>query len=235
MTAWRRVIELSICDADLTKLTSIARARTEPASRVERARILLGYREDPSFFAVAREPWDCIIRRFSGVLSGPWPTARSSRSTTVRGRAKSPRSPPRPKPGWCRWPAGRRRTWVIPTSRGRPGCWPGTPVSMGQRRATPASTSWSSKILDEQEVKPHKVRHYLECCDPDEGFFSKLARSMLRHIGVASKQELKDRIMAAMDGSTSIPSSILGPISVIKLHDDDSNHENAEQSVSSRY
>jgi hypothetical protein len=29
--------------------------------------------------------------------------------------------------------------------------------------------------------------------------FSKLARSVLRHIRVASKQELKDRIMAAMD------------------------------------
>jgi hypothetical protein len=28
--------------------------RTEPASRVERARILLAYREDPSFFAVGR-------------------------------------------------------------------------------------------------------------------------------------------------------------------------------------
>jgi transposase len=32
-----------------------------------------------------------------------------------------------------------------------------------------------------------------------EGFFSKLARSVLRHIRVASKQELKDRIMAAME------------------------------------
>ena len=32
-----------------------------------------------------------------------------------------------------------------------------------------------------------------------EGFFSKLARSVLRHIRVASKQELKDRLMAAMD------------------------------------
>jgi hypothetical protein len=31
------------------------------------------------------------------------------------------------------------------------------------------------------------------------GFFSKLARSVLRHIRVASKQELKQRIMAAMD------------------------------------
>ncbi len=32
-----------------------------------------------------------------------------------------------------------------------------------------------------------------------EGFFSKLARSVLRHIRVASKQELKERIMAAID------------------------------------
>ena len=32
-----------------------------------------------------------------------------------------------------------------------------------------------------------------------EGFFSKLARSVLRHIRVASKQELKERLMAAID------------------------------------
>lgn len=32
-----------------------------------------------------------------------------------------------------------------------------------------------------------------------EGFFSKLARSVLRHIRVASKQELKERIMTAID------------------------------------
>jgi transposase len=32
-----------------------------------------------------------------------------------------------------------------------------------------------------------------------EGFFSKLARSILRHIRVSSKQELKDRLMAAID------------------------------------
>jgi hypothetical protein len=32
-----------------------------------------------------------------------------------------------------------------------------------------------------------------------EGFFSKLARSILRHIRVASEQELRDRLMAAAD------------------------------------
>src|SRR6267142_5578065 len=52
MTAWRQAIELSIGDGDLARLVSITRSRTEPASRVERARVLLAYREDPSFFAV---------------------------------------------------------------------------------------------------------------------------------------------------------------------------------------
>jgi len=54
MTARRRAIELSIGGEDLARLLSIARSRTEPASRVERARMLLAYREDPSFFAVGR-------------------------------------------------------------------------------------------------------------------------------------------------------------------------------------
>ena len=54
MAAWRRAIELSLGDEDTAKLKSIAQSRTEPASRVERARILLAYREDPSFFAVGR-------------------------------------------------------------------------------------------------------------------------------------------------------------------------------------
>ena len=54
MTAWRQVLELTIDDEDLSRLTVIARSRTEPASRVERARMLLAYRDDPSFFAVGR-------------------------------------------------------------------------------------------------------------------------------------------------------------------------------------
>jgi hypothetical protein len=41
MAAWRRAIEMSLGDEDWAKLRSIARSRTEPASRVERAGILL--------------------------------------------------------------------------------------------------------------------------------------------------------------------------------------------------
>jgi transposase len=54
MAAPRLVVELSIGKEDVTQLMAIARSRTEPASWVERARILLAYRDDPSFFAVGR-------------------------------------------------------------------------------------------------------------------------------------------------------------------------------------
>ena len=52
MAAPRRVIELAIGADDLSRLEVIARSRTEPASRVERARILLAYRSEPSSTAV---------------------------------------------------------------------------------------------------------------------------------------------------------------------------------------
>src|SRR6516162_4434769 len=55
MTAWRQAIELAIGEKDLAELRAIARSRTEPVSRVERARMLLAYREDRSFFAVAQD------------------------------------------------------------------------------------------------------------------------------------------------------------------------------------
>jgi hypothetical protein len=45
-----------------------------------------------------------------------------------------------------------------------------------------------------------------------EGFFSKLARSILRHIRVSSKQELKDRLMAAVGQFNDDPVVTPGPI-----------------------
>ena len=54
MAGRRRAIELAMGEEDLAALRAIAGSRTEPASRVERARMLLAYREDPSFFAVGR-------------------------------------------------------------------------------------------------------------------------------------------------------------------------------------
>src|SRR5664279_4025204 len=52
MAAPRRVIEIAIEEEDLASLEMIARSRTEAACRVERARILLAYRADPSTYVV---------------------------------------------------------------------------------------------------------------------------------------------------------------------------------------
>ena len=54
MAAPRRVVDVSIGRKELAQLRSIARSRSEAAGRVERARMLLAYREDPSFFSVGR-------------------------------------------------------------------------------------------------------------------------------------------------------------------------------------
>ena len=54
MSAWRQVIELAMEEDDLARLASIVRSRSESAGRVARARMLLAYRDDPSFFAVGR-------------------------------------------------------------------------------------------------------------------------------------------------------------------------------------
>ena len=54
MAALRQVIEISISETQLIELEAIARSRTEWACRVERARILLAYRADPSTYAVGR-------------------------------------------------------------------------------------------------------------------------------------------------------------------------------------
>jgi len=75
MTARRRVVQLAMTDEDLSRLMATARSRSEPASRVERARMLLAYRDDPSFFAVGKL-WVCIIRRSSAVLHALSPMVR---------------------------------------------------------------------------------------------------------------------------------------------------------------
>jgi hypothetical protein len=54
MATWRQALEVVMRDEEVARLMVLSRSRTEPASRVERARMLLAYRENPSFFAVGK-------------------------------------------------------------------------------------------------------------------------------------------------------------------------------------
>jgi hypothetical protein len=54
MAGWRQAVELALSDEDISTLTTISRSRTERGSQVTRAKMLLAYRENPSFFAVGR-------------------------------------------------------------------------------------------------------------------------------------------------------------------------------------
>src|SRR3984893_17386848 len=96
MAAWRQAIELAIGEEDLAALGAIARSRSEPASRVERARMRVAYGEDPSFVRWGGSG-GFTIRLSSAALSGRWPMVRWRRSMIGRGPAKSRRLPLRPK------------------------------------------------------------------------------------------------------------------------------------------
>jgi transposase len=54
MAGWRRAVELTMTDETIERLKVLSRSRTESASRVSRAQMLLAYRENPSFCAVGQ-------------------------------------------------------------------------------------------------------------------------------------------------------------------------------------
>src|SRR6266481_2590042 len=203
MAAWRRAIELSLGDADTAKLRSIAQSRTEPASRVERARILLAYREDPSFFAVGRAlglhhqtVQRCVER---AVVEGPMAALddrpRPGREPSITLEAKA----------WltslsCRkakelgYPHELWTTRLLARHAREHGPAEGHPCLANLAQGT------LCKILDSEEVKPHKVRYYLERRDPE--FAEKMAEvlcvyrkvKLLKKAAARSKQKPSDRV-----------------------------------------
>src|SRR5271165_3375591 len=97
MAGRRQAIELAIGEEELAALGAIARSRTEAASRVERARMLLAYRDDPSFFAVGRAVGAhhqtvqrCVERALAyGAMAALGDRPRPGREATITAEAKA--------------------------------------------------------------------------------------------------------------------------------------------------
>jgi hypothetical protein len=69
------------------------------------------------------------------------------------------------------------------------------------RKGTRIQAPWHGQLASRHRSRQRQSPCAARCSwlNLVEGFFSKLTRSVLRHIRVASKQELKDRLIAAVD------------------------------------
>jgi transposase len=186
MAAPRRVIELTIGPEELARLEALSRSRTEPASQVERARILLAYRADPSSTAVARQigvthhtVQRCLRRAVRlGVMAALDDSPRPGKAPAITAEA---------------------RTWLVSLAcqkakdLGYPHeLWTTRLLARHAREHAEAAghlclsrlaQGTVCKILASHAVKPHKVRYYLE--RRDEAFDAKMAEVLCVYREVA--------------------------------------------------
>jgi transposase len=197
VAASRKVVELPIGDTELAELRSIARSRTEPASRVERARILLRYRDDPSCHAVGiavgvthQTVQRCLARacRF-GLMAALRDSPRPGRQPEITPEA---------------------RVWLVSLACqkakdvGYPHeLWTTRLLASHARDQAPAAghaclariaQGTVCKILADQEVKPHKVRYYLERRDAE--FEARMAEVLSVYQQVAMLRDTPDTAKA---------------------------------------
>jgi len=186
MAAPRRVIEISIGDEELARLETIARSRTEPASWVQRARIILAYHADPSAYAVGEAvgvTHQTVLRCLD----------RAARFGVMAALDDAPR------PGKVRQITAQAQAWLISLAcqkaqdLGYPHeLWTMRllarhvrehAVAAGHPCMARLAPGTVCKILDRHAVKPHKVRYYLE--RRDAAFEEKMAEVLCVYREVA--------------------------------------------------
>jgi transposase len=169
MAGWRQAVELAICEEEAALLSAIARSRTEPASRVQRAQMLLAYRENASFFAVGQA---------MGVHH------QTVQRCVERALAYGPRAAldDRPRPGKEPTITAEAKAWITDLACrkakefGYPHeLWTTRLLARHVREHGPVAghlclaklaQGTLCKILNDREIKPHKMRYYLEHRDP---------------------------------------------------------------------
>src|SRR3979490_2173171 len=190
MAAWRRAIEMSLGDADVENLRSIAQSRTRRASRVQRARILLSYWKQPSFFAVGQTlgvhhqtVQRCVER---AAVEGPMvkldDRPRPGREPTITIEAKA----------WlvdlaCRKAKELGYPHELWTTRLLAGHAREHGPAAGHDCLARLAQGTVCKILNRQAVKAHKVRYYLERRDAE--FKEKMAQVLCVYREVAVLKE----------------------------------------------
>jgi transposase len=196
MAQWRRAIELVMTDEEIESLRGLSRSRTEPARRVERARMLLAYRETPSFYAVGRSLGAhhqtverCVERALAyGALAALDDRPHPGKEPTITPEAKA---------------------WVVSLAcdkakeHGYPHeLWTTRLLARHAREHGPAAghsclatlvQGTVCKILGKEEIKPHKVRYYLE--NRDAEFEQKMAEVLCiyREVAVLKKAPAKSK------------------------------------------
>jgi transposase len=196
MAGWRHAVELAMSDEEIAQLTSVSHSRTERASRVERARMLLAYRENPSFFAVAHRlaahhqtVQRCVERALAyGPLAALDDRPRPGKEPTIMPEAKA---------------------WLVSLAcdkakdHGYPHeLWTTRLLARHAREHGPAAgheclanlvQGTVCKILSKEETKPHKVRYYME--NRDAEFEQKMAEVLCvyREVAVLKKASAKSK------------------------------------------
>lgn len=196
MAGWRQVVELAMTPHDIAELTTVSRSRTEPASRVERARMLLAYRETPSFYAAARRVGAhhqtvqrCVERALAyGPLAALDDRPRPGKEPTITPQAKAwlvslacdkARNHGYPHELWTERLLARHAREHGPEA--------GHPCLANLVQGTVC------KILGHEDIKPHKVRYYLERRDAE--FEQKMAEVLCvyREVQVLKKAAAKSK------------------------------------------
>ena len=196
MAKWRQAVELALTDEEAEVLTALSRSRTEPASRVSRAAMLLAYLEQPSFFAVGQRlrvhhqtVQRCVERAVAyGALAALDDRPRPGREPVITPEAKA---------------------WLLSLAcdkakeHGYPHeLWTTRLLARHAREHGPAAgheclarlvQGTVCKLLGQEAIKPHKVCYYLE--NRDAAFEQKMAEVLCvyREVDVLKKAPARSK------------------------------------------